>query len=168
MRSTFWRRYRRSLLIFGALFGLVGLDQATKELAKNLLRGNGLFTYLGDTMRLQYMENRGAFLSLGAALPEEYRFWFFSVGVVGLLIVVCGYLFTRKSHPLTTAALTLIVGGGAGNIIDRLNHGYVIDFMNVGIGELRTGVFNVADMAILAGVSYLFFEMFQKAPAKGK
>jgi signal peptidase II len=47
----------------------------------------------------------------------------------------------------------LIVGGGVSNLIDRLRYGgYVVDFLNVGIGSLRTGIFNVADMAIMAGV----------------
>jgi signal peptidase II len=50
-------------------------------------------------------------------------------------------------------SVALIVGGGVSNLIDRLRYGgYVVDFLNVGIGPVRTGIFNVADMAIMVGV----------------
>ena len=56
----------------------------------------------------------------------------------------------------------LIIGGGLGNLIDRiLNQGAVIDFMNIGIGPIRTGVFNVADLAILAGI-FIFAAFYAK------
>ena len=58
---------------------------------------------------------------------------------------------------MMTAGLTLLIAGGLGNLIDRLVYGYVTDFLNVGIGSLRTGIFNVADMAIMLGVGLLFF-----------
>ncbi|MCB0052448.1 MAG: signal peptidase II, partial [Caldilinea sp.] len=63
---------------------------------------------------------------------------------------------THRIPVVTLIAIALLLGGGIGNLIDRLvNEGRVIDFMNVGIGSLRTGVFNVADMAIMAGVGLI-------------
>jgi signal peptidase II len=64
------------------------------------------------------------------------------------------YLFvSRPQNPLVGVSIALVVGGGVSNLIDRLRYGgYVVDFLNVGIGSLRTGIFNVADMAIMAGV----------------
>jgi signal peptidase II len=62
------------------------------------------------------------------------------------------YLLVSPLPRVTAVALSLICGGGCGNLIDRIAHGgYVIDFLNVGVGGLRTGIFNIADMAIMAG-----------------
>ena len=100
-----------------------------------------------------YAENTGAFLSLGAELPEQARFLLFVVLVGPILIL--GLAFAFKSDQLTPAqkmGMILAVGGGLGNLIDRINHGAVVDFVSLGIGPLRTGIFNLADVAITAGL----------------
>jgi signal peptidase II len=90
-------------------------------------------------------------------------------GVVGaVLAALLVYLFVSKpQNPLVGASIALIVGGGVSNLIDRLRYGgYVVDFLNVGIGPLRTGIFNVADMAIMAGVIlWAFSDKFWKKQA---
>jgi signal peptidase II len=59
---------------------------------------------------------------------------------------------------LQTIAAALVCGGGLGNLIDRFSqHGYVTDFLNLGIGSVRTGIFNVADFALLFGLGMLVF-----------
>jgi signal peptidase II len=64
-------------------------------------------------------------------------------------------------------SLSLVLGGGIGNLIDRIfNEGRVIDFMNIGIGSLRTGVFNVADIAISCGVVWLLVISFNTSEKK--
>ena len=70
-----------------------------------------------------------------------------------MLAALLAYLFISKpQNPIVSVAIALIVGGGVSNLIDRLRYGgYVVDFLNVGIGSLRTGIFNVADMAIMVG-----------------
>jgi len=135
----------------------VGCDQATKRIAMNALKPTAGYTYLGDTFRLQYAENRGAFLSLGASLPEDARFVMLTVSVGLLLIGLLGYsLWSNKLTPVQVSGYALIVGGGLSNWVDRaLHHGSVVDFMNMGIGPLRTGVFNVADLAIMGGIGVL-------------
>jgi signal peptidase II len=60
--------------------------------------------------------------------------------------------------------VALFVAGGASNLVDRIAYGMVIDFMNVGIGSLRTGIFNVADMAIMLGAGILVLESYRPAP----
>ncbi len=75
-------------------------------------------------------------------------------GAVALLLLglVFAALFARRLDRIRFIALTLVAGGGMSNLIDRLMfHGRVTDFLNVGLGSLRTGIFNVADMTILAG-----------------
>lgn len=63
----------------------------------------------------------------------------------------------------TVVAWSLVLSGGLGNLVDRIiNDGRVIDFMNIGIGSLRTGIFNVADVYITVGVVVLVFQSLQR------
>jgi len=63
----------------------------------------------------------------------------------------------------TIVARSLVLSGGLGNLVDRIiNDGRVIDFMNIGIGSLRTGIFNVADVYITVGVVVLVFQSLQR------
>jgi signal peptidase II len=144
---------KRIFLVVFVLLSGVGCDQVTKAMAGLALTGGTGWSLLGDTVRLQLAHNRGAFLSLGASLPEGWRQGIFLVGVGGALLAVLGYvLFSKSLSPSATVGLSLILAGGAGNFLDRLRYdGVVVDFLNVGIGPLRTGIFNVADLAIVAG-----------------
>lgn len=155
MKKTVLFEKKRALAILCGLLGIVVLDQITKAIAKEYLMHVGRLSYLGDTVRLQYTENPGAFLSLGAALPENYRFLIFSVLIPICLAVAGIILFVKRADLASTLGLVLVVGGGIGNLIDRWKYGRVIDFMNIGIIDLRTGIFNVADVAIMAGVGIL-------------
>jgi signal peptidase II len=143
---------RRLGTILGIIIGTTILDQVSKVVARDQLTGKFL-TYLGDTIRLQLTENTGAFLSLGADMDPTARMMVFTVGI-GIFLVATIWMLVRNSkmNQWTTISLSLIVAGGIGNLIDRAYKGSVTDFMNVGIGWLRTGVFNVADMAIMAGI----------------
>jgi signal peptidase II len=145
---------KRLLLILAILFSTVGCDQATKSVATAYLAQTQPLILLGDTVRLELAKNYGAFLSLGSAIGESSRGMLLSVTVGLVLAALLVYLFVSKpQNPLVGVSIALIVGGGASNLIDRLRYGgYVVDFLNVGIGPLRTGIFNVADMAIMAGV----------------
>jgi signal peptidase II len=145
---------KRLLLTFAILFSCVGCDQATKSVAKAYLPETQAIVLLGDTIRLQLARNYGAFLGLGSSIGEGSSGIVVSL-VVGLVLAsLLAYLFVSKpENPIVGVSIALIVGGGVGNLIDRLRYGgYVVDFLNVGIGPVRTGIFNVADMAIRAGV----------------
>jgi signal peptidase II len=145
---------KRLLLILAILFSCVGCDQATKSVAKAYLSDSHPIVLLGDTVRLELARNYGAFLSLGSSVGESSNGVLLSLLVGSVLAGLLIYVFvTRPQNPLVGASIALVVGGGVSNLIDRLRYGgYVVDFLNVGIGSLRTGIFNVADMAIMAGV----------------
>ncbi len=151
---------RRTILILLVTLGCVGCDQLSKIVARQTLAEAGVIRLLGDTIRLQYTENPGAFLSFGADISEEMRFWVLTVGIGVLLAGVLVYLIaSEKTTHIQTVGLSFILGGGLGNLIDRLfNEGRVIDFLNLGIGSLRTGIFNLADVAITIGALFLVFE----------
>lgn len=159
---------KRIVALLAVLFTTVGCDQATKSIAQNHLSDSGPRSYLNDIFRLQYAENPGAFLSFGAGLSDSAQHWIFTVVVA--LVLVGGLIFaireSTKANTTVIVALALFLGGGIGNLIDRLtNDGHVIDFMNIGIGTLRTGIFNVADMALMAGVLLLGLYSFQSKAA---
>jgi signal peptidase II len=133
------------------------LDQATKQVAQAALASRPMQSFLGDTFRLVYSENTGAFLGLGASLPQWLRVWALVVANSVVLLGVLVFLLRTRELPLAgLVAGALLIAGGIGNIIDRVAHdGRVVDFMNIGIGPLRTGIFNVADLAIVVGVGLL-------------
>ena len=117
------------------------------------LRDSPPISYLGDTIRLDLEQNPGGFLSLGANLPAGFRSTvFIALNACMMLGLVC-FIFIKRNVPfMVFVSLVFVLSGGVGNLIDRVfNHGLVTDFINVGIGPLRTGVFNVADMAVMFG-----------------
>jgi signal peptidase II len=135
----------------------IGCDQSSKFLAVKYLQPEGRISYVYDTVRLQYIENTGAFLSLGDTLSKSSRFWLFTVVVFLLLVALIAYAYTISfRYRVKIGALALIAGGGISNLIDRLiNNGAVVDFLNIGIGTLRTGIFNIADFLILVGIALI-------------
>lgn len=162
---------RRPLLAFTSILAVcVGCDHAAKQAAVSLLTGSPGLDLAGGALRFELASNTGAFLSLGANLPEALRS-FFLMGLVPLLIAfVC--LFSLRGAQASRgrlAALAILAGGGFGNWLDRVLHdGAVTDFVSIGIGRFRTGIFNFADLAVVAGVLLLLHSMKQREspPAK--
>jgi len=138
-----------------------GCDYATKRAAETL-RGVPPVHLAGGSVTLTYAENRGAMLSVGAALPESVRFLIFTVAVGALLLAVAGVLlFGRNITPRLTLALALMLAGGGCNLVDRLTHdGRVVDFIALSAGRFRTGIFNFADVYILLGACLLITTTF--------
>lgn len=147
----------RSLLLL-AVLGTIGCDRVTKQIATATLAGTPGRAYLGGAVRLQYAENTGGFLSLGAALPETARTAIFSIGTGLALLLLAVLAFRRRLVGWPALGTALFLAGGASNWIDRLLRGRVVDFLNVGIGPVRTGIFNVADVAIMLGALLVAFD----------
>jgi signal peptidase II len=151
---------QRIAIVAAVVAGCVGCDQGTKAIARATLATADLGSLLGDTVRIQLALNDGAFLGLGGSLPEPWRAILLSGGVGVVLLGVLAYaLLARHSSVRSLVALALIFAGGASNLADRALHaGHVIDFLNLGIGPLRTGIFNLADVALVAGVALLWWD----------
>ena len=149
----------RTLMVLFIIATCITFDQITKSIAQESLRFAAPQIYLDGFFVLKYAENTGAMLGFGSDFPEEIRFWFLTVLVGILLMVLLGYLFLNKSlTTMQTIALALIAGGGVSNFIDRvLNDGRVVDFMHMdtGYGWLKTGIFNFADVEIMAGLGIM-------------
>jgi signal peptidase II len=156
------RKYRLLLALLIS-FSCIVCDQATKDIATRALEDAPPKSFLADTIRLDYSLNPGGFLSLGSSLPPDARRWIFisftSCTILALFIFLC--LKPDIPLPLFTA-FVLILAGGIGNLIDRVwNHGLVRDFINIGIGPVRTGIFNLADIAVTVGAAALLYLSFR-------
>lgn len=140
---------------------IIAADQITKHLAKVHLKGRGVIRVVGELFIFHFAENEGAFLGLGSSWAPPFRFIILTLIPLGVLAVVIYYLIRSKpTNPVQSIGLSLILGGGVSNIVDRILHsGKVIDFMNLGIGRLRTGIFNIADLCIMGGSVLLFLSL---------
>lgn len=153
------------LALFVVMLATVGCDRVTKHVAEVSLAGEPTRSFLADTFRLTYVENPGGFLSLGANLSPVARTVLFTLGT-GFLLVLLVVAGLRARWPSWRAlGLALLLGGGLSNWIDRLAYGRVVDFMNVGVGRLRTGIFNVADVALMIGIILVFLPELRREAA---
>jgi len=147
----------------------IGCDRVTKIIAKdNLVYGEPI-SYFHDTFRLQYVENTGAALSMGDSLPKTVSFWLLSMFPLAVLVVLFIYVIIRlnKMNRIMLFSFSLIIAGGLGNIIDRILYDrHVSDFMNIGIYNLRSGIFNVADICITVGAIGLFVAYYRDKETK--
>ncbi|WP_312978158.1 signal peptidase II [Corynebacterium sp.] len=130
------------------LLGVVAADQLTKWLVVENLEPTTAYPVIGDIARLYLIRNSGAAFSMGEGATVV-----FSV-IQMVAVLICIVLAFRVRNPWAVAAVGLIGGGAAGNLIDRIFrdpgglHGHVVDFVSVG----SFAIFNVADAAISVGV----------------
>jgi signal peptidase II len=147
--------FRRGVLLCLLLTAAAGCDRVTKHFAMTTLAGGPSQSYLGDTVRLGYHENPGGFLSTGAQWTAPTRAVVFQAANAAFLLITMLLAYRYKWSRFAAIGLILFVAGGLSNLIDRVAIGTVIDFLNIGIGPWRTGIFNVADVAIVAGIVIL-------------
>lgn len=167
-------KYHHKLILVCLLsLAFIGCDRITKDIAKDQLRDKPAISYFNDNIRLMFVENTGAFLSMGADWSGAKSLWLLTIAPI-LFLISLMIIIMRKAKQLSVFEMTafiLVFSGGMGNMIDRLLFDrHVADFINVGIGNLRTGIFNVADMYVTAGVMMLVYSFvrktFEKKPAK--
>jgi len=130
------------------------LDQLTKYLAVCFLKPIDTFPIIRDVLHLTYVTNRGA----AFGMLSDNRWIFMVVSTVS--IVLLGYYLYKKrdTHPLLCTALSFIIGGGIGNMIDRTMLGYVVDFIDFRV--INFAVFNIADSFVCVGCAFIFLWLF--------
>lgn len=133
------------LFLIGIIIGSVALDQLTKWLAVVYLQGEPSFPLWQDVLHFTFVKNEGA--AFGMLKDHRWVFMVFStVAITGMLI----YLFViRPKSKLMQITLAMIIGGGIGNMIDRVALGYVVDFIDFTLIDFA--VFNVADCFVTVG-----------------
>ncbi|MGE5177182.1 MAG: signal peptidase II [Hyphomicrobiales bacterium] len=134
---------------------VVALDQVTKSIAASSLLLGDPSPVVGETVRLTLVHNTGAAFGLfpGSRVP------FIAISLLAVAVVL--YLFFRETYRsvLNRVLLGCILGGAIGNLADRIRLGYVVDFIDVGLGQARWPVFNVADSAVTLGVLLLAWNL---------
>jgi len=145
---------------------MVAAGWLAKLAAVRFLDGRPPVELLGGTLRLTLVENPGAFLGLGRSLPEAARRAILVVGIGAVLLGALAWLMAARSlRPAKTLAAVLMIGGGLSNLLDRLPDGRVTDYVVLSAGPLRTGVFNLADAAILAGAIVWMGSSMRREPS---
>lgn len=143
------------------------LDQVTKIFAVNFLAGGESVNVIEGVFRFTYVENRGA--AFGSFSDNRWVFMVISsVAIIALIVYLWKF---RPDSILACSALSMIIGGGIGNMIDRIFLGYVVDFLDFcAFPNLWMWVFNVADAFVCVGagmlVLYLVLEMIKEAKAE--
>lgn len=146
-------RRLKAIVALLVILAAAGWDQAAKHLARTYLEGRPPVLVVDRMLVLRYVENEGAFLSLGARLPRAARTVVFIAFPLIVLAWMVGFLLRKRGVGWgMLTGFALVVGGGAGNLFDRLFHdGRVGDFLMLGLGGIHTGIFNFADVAVMAG-----------------
>ncbi len=141
----------------------VVLDQVSKMWIVNNFELFQSKVIIPDFFNLTYVTNTGAAFSLLADVDSPWRHYFFLVvGIVALIILSVIWYRQRKASAYYTVSLALIAGGAAGNLIDRVRFGAVVDFIDIYISSYHWPAFNVADSAICIGVAmYLVFSFIE-------
>ncbi len=141
--------------IFSVTLGIIVLDQLSKLLVQEFMNQGQSIKILESFLYLTYLENPGAAFGI---LP--YRTTLFILVTIAVMVFIFYYLRKLPSHyRLMRLGLTFMLAGAAGNLIDRLRIGYVIDFINL---NFWPPVFNVADVAIVIGIIVFVYSFWQK------
>jgi signal peptidase II len=154
------RRHRFRLFVFFSAI-VLPLDQLTKALSRQYLVNIHEFSLGPLFLRFELAENSGAFLSLGSDWSDHTRFLVLTVAVFFILVWAAWSLFfTQIQNIFEFWGLQFLLIGGLGNLIDRVYKSTVTDFVQVGLGPLQTGIFNIADILILASLFVMILSPF--------
>ncbi|HET9054305.1 MAG TPA: signal peptidase II [Cyclobacteriaceae bacterium] len=151
----------RAIVIFAMVATNVGCDQVSKSLVRNRIGEYEQISVVENYIKLMRVENEGAFLSLGTSLPKMARFILLSLFPLAMLGFGIGYIFTRKNlSRAITFGFAFVIGGGLGNLYDRLVYGSVTDFLHIDFVLFQTGIFNMADVSIMTGMAIVLIGSF--------
>lgn len=158
------RRNHPKVFVLLLLLFCIITDQITKKLMTALLGAGLEFSLVNDLIQFSLVKNHHGFLGVAAPLPDTLRIALLFGGVSVLALGCLAYLFFARPSRITIP-LSLATGGGLSNLLDRLmNNGGVTDFISVGVGSFRTGIFNLADVYIIAGSTLLGYYLFSSSP----
>ena len=145
------------MILVGALIlGVIALDQISKALVLNFLY-EGQVVLIPGVLNFTYVENRG----MAFGLLADHRWVFMVLSVLGIALVGF-YLYRYVRSTLGRVSLALIIGGGIGNMIDRISLGFVVDFIDFCLFDFWVWVFNVADAAVCVGAALFALDLIHE------
>lgn len=152
----------RTFVIVAILISSISCDQFTKSMVRSQVSDNEQISWLNDRVTLMRVENSGAFLSLGHALPSLVKQGVLILIPVLVLLAGIYFVFNRKDiQNATLIGICFVLGGGIGNIYDRIIYGSVTDFLHINFGFFQTGIFNLADVSIMVGIFIVIFDTYR-------
>jgi signal peptidase II len=151
----------RIRLIMILIVANIAADQVTKVLARKHIEYNERIEIIGDYLIFTKVENTGAFLGMGSELSPTLRILTLLVLPTLVMLGILYYLIrTKDLTKYSIWGLSFIVGGGLGNIYDRMVYGSVTDMLFLDFQFAHTGIFNVADMSVMIGTGLVLLEHF--------
>jgi signal peptidase II len=154
---------KRNILFLVITVLVVLLDQATKAWITSTMRLYDSFAVIGGFFNITHVRNPGAAFGFLAAAPPLFRYIFFIAVTLAAILLILHYLrVSRIEETSLISALSLILAGALGNLIDRVRFGEVVDFLDVFLGIHHWPAFNVADSAITVGAAILIVSLLRK------
>ncbi len=152
---------KKSAIILLVLLN-IGCDQISKDVVRKNVAPRDYIQLLNDNFILTNVENTGAMLGFGQGFPPILKIILFQVlPIIVLLILLFRILQKSNLNNGPIVAFAFVIGGGIGNLIDRIAYGSVTDFFLIKLGVLKTGIFNMADVSVTTGVLLLLFLSLQ-------
>ena len=132
----------------------IGCDQVSKYLVRGNIAYYEQVELIRDNLILTKVENTGGFLGFGSAIHPVLKKILFLAFPAVILIILIGFMMIKtRDNIYFIIGISFIIGGGTGNIFDRIVHGSVTDFLHIDMGIFRTGIFNLADVSIMFGTA---------------
>ena len=156
----------RNIIILLIVIANIGCDQISKKIVRESVSPGDRIELINQNFLLMNVENNGAFLSVFSnASPLVKKITLLpTIMLIGVLF----YLFSESKLPkVALIGWSFVIGGGIGNMYDRIKFGSVTDFLFIDLGGIfRTGVFNMADVSIMVGMGFLILFYIQDATRK--
>ena len=152
----------RIVLILLIITVNIGCDQFSKKIVKRSVLPYETIHVLNDHLTVTRVENSGAFLSAGDSMSKASKQIFLTLIPVIAMVLGLVYLFLKPVSGNMLVGLCFVIGGGVGNLFDRILYGSVTDFLYLKFGIFQTGIFNMADVSIMAGMSVILLQFLLK------
>jgi signal peptidase II len=144
----------------------IGCDQFSKKIVKQSVLPYETIRILNDHLTVTRVENSGAFLSAGNSMSKASKRIFLTLIPIIAMTLGLVYLLLKPISNGMLIGLCFVIGGGIGNLFDRLLYGSVTDFLFVKVGFFETGIFNLADVSIMTGMFLIVLQFFARRDSR--
>ncbi|WP_420571955.1 signal peptidase II [Kordia sp.] len=158
-------RSLRMLFIFGLILINVGCDQVSKSVARKHIDTHESISVIGEYVILTKTENKGAFLGFLSTMesPILKSIFLIILPVAVLFFILRMIIINTDLDKYMIFGLCCIIGGGIGNLYDRILYRSVTDFMHIDLGGIfKTGIFNMADVSVMLGTGLLILSFIKR------
>ncbi len=158
-----WNIFFRVLLILSLVTLNIGCDQYSKSVVREKIEYNELIEVFSDHVILTKVENSGAFLGMGSSMhPILRKIFLLIIPALALIILLFSILIKTGLDKGIIVGLSFIIGGGIGNLFDRIVYGTVTDFLHIDFGFIGSGIFNMADVSVMVGTILILLYMISR------